>query len=171
MCVLQPWSEKFHPTLTAILLGYIVAAIDGITQTMETFTIFHYEYLQKKENQAVCIFWSCLSGAFFSAVLSLVMEEQTFQLEWNEWILVFGHCASYCFIYPLFFYSCTRIPGTLVSLLLSTSTVYVIIAQYSLSGLLSLRPGNHNLLEVCGAGGVLISSGLASIVKGKMEKV
>ncbi len=170
MCVLQPWSEKFHPTLTAILMGYVVAAMDGIEMTLEAFLILHYEYLQKKENQAVCIFWSCLSGTVISAIGSIALEDQTFQLEWTEWVLVFGHCGSYCFVYPLFFYVCTRIPGTLVSLLLSTSTVFVIIAQYSLSMISSLHPGNHNLLEVCGAGVVLVSSGLASIVKGKMDK-
>ncbi len=163
VCVLQPWRESFNPTLTAIIFGYILTIICGITMSIEVLIVHHYPYLQKQDNQFVVAFWFCLSGGIISAIGSLAVEEITFTLSLLEWTLVLGHCVTYSIIILMFFYICTTIPGIIISLISSTSTLWMAGAQYTI--LYSIMPGNYNLLEFIGAGIVLASSLSALIIK------
>ncbi len=96
------------------------------------------------------------------------MEEQAFVLQWTDWLLIVGHVSTYIFIYPLYFCMGTRISGSLCSIILSTGTIYVSIAQYTF--LSHIKPGNHNWLEIFGACVIFISSVGASIVKAKVKE-
>ena len=165
---MQPWNEGFHATFTVILLGYAMAILAGVALSLETFIIYHYTYLQKQENQIVVIFWYCIAGVILSAVGSLCLETQTFRLTFLDWALVITHCMTNVIVILLYFYMCTKIPGTLVALMMSTSTVYVVIAQYTF--LSHIQGGNHNWIELFGAGIVLIGSLSASIVRAKFKK-
>ncbi len=107
-------------------------------------------------------------GSLLSIIWSLAAEEQAFALQWTDWLLVVGHVATFIFIYPLYFCMSTRIPGSLISIIGSTSTMYVSIAQYTF--LSDIKPGNHNWLEIFGACVILISSVGASIVKAKVKE-
>ncbi len=165
VCVLQPWNETFNPTFTAILLGYVGAILCGVTMSTDTFIVHHYTYLHKLENQYVVMFWYCLTGATLSAIGSLALEEQTFFLNWKDWILILVHCITYCIIMLLYFYICTMIPGIIISLIGSTSTIWMVVAQYTV--LSNIQRGNHNWLELLGAGIVLTSSLSALLIKAK----
>ncbi len=164
-CVLQPWHEEFNPTLTAILLGYIGAILCGVTLTIDAFLIHHYTYLQKRENQFVTLFWYCIPGVIISAIGSIVLEEQTFFFQWMDWIPILVHCMTNFIMSLIYFYTCRTIPGIIISLIASTSTIYMVIAQYTV--LSNIQRGNHNWLELLGAGIVLISSLSALLIKAR----
>ncbi len=113
-------------------------------------------------------FWYCLLGVVLSGIGSLSVEKQTFLLSLSDWMLAITHCMTNAIVMLSFYYMCTRIPGTLAALIMSTSTIYVVIAQYTF--LSHIQRGNHNWMELCGAGIVLIGSLSGSIVKILFQK-
>ena len=129
--VLQPWQHGFHPSLLVIVLGYITAALSGVLITMEMWLINHYDYLHEQTNQKITIFWTCIVGTILSAGSALVFEQLSLPQSITDAILVLIHSATYVLNLLLYMYSSTHIPGTVVSIIASTSTVYLIVSQYT----------------------------------------
>ncbi len=96
------------------------------------------------------------------------MEEINFKLSWSDWLLVLGHSSTFAFSMTFYMYACAAIPGIIGTLIGCTSTVYVVVAQYTV--LSSVLPGNHNWVEILGVILVLISSVVPSIVKVRRGK-
>ncbi len=165
---MQAWKEGFNPTLTVILLGYGLAVLAGATLSINTFLIYHFPYLHEQENYFVVAFWYCIAGVVLSGIGSLSLEKQTFLLSLLDWILIITHCVTNAIVIISYFYVCTKIPGTFAALIMSTSTVYVVLAQYTF--LSHIHGGNHNWIELCGAGIVLIGSLSGTIVKTMVKK-
>ena len=66
-------------------------------------------------------------------------------------------------------YGCARVPGVIITLISSTGTVYLLAAQWTLPDDQALE-GNHNALEVIGAGLVVIGSIVPAIVQARNSK-
>ena len=162
--VLQPWRASFNPNLTAILLGYTTAGISGISSALDIIAVFWYEFLQSTDNQIKTLFWLCVSGLVLSAAAAFSFENFTLELDWSDWLLIMGHSATYIAIMLLYMYASALVPG-LIALIGSTSTVYVLVAQYTvLSG---IHPGNRNWMEILGVALVIITSVAPSVVKAR----
>ncbi len=97
----------------------------------------------------------------------LFIEKFNFELSWSDWLLVTGHCVAYVIIMPLYMYSSAYVPS-IVSIIGSTCTLYVVLAQYTvLSG---INPGNRNLMEYCGIALLICGSVVPSIFKAWKQK-
>ncbi len=138
-----------------------MAAVAGIIWTLEMLVIFSFPFLQKQSNQIVTVLWTCIIATSLSTVLALTFEDVNLYISWTDWLLVFGHSGTFGFGILVYMHATSVIPGTLNSLIGTTSTVYVVIAQYSL--LASVNPGNRNLIEILGVLLVLVSSILPTI--------
>ncbi len=161
--VLQPWTDGFQPTIQVILLGYGISVAQGLFVMTDMIILSHFSCLEQLENQKPVIFWMSLLGTGFSLGISLVIEKLVIPLTLTDWLLVFGHCGTYAVIIPLNMYVCARLPGIALSLIMGTSVIHMLIAQYM--ELLGIQRGNHNVLELCGVGIVLFSSVFPHVVK------
>ncbi len=165
--MLQPWRKTFKPNLTAILLGYVTGCLGGIFGAAEIITVFYYKNLQNTPIQLKTLFWTCVGGAILSSIGPLFIEEVNLNLSWSDWLLITGHSAAYVIHMPMYMYVSGCVPS-IVSIIGSTMTIYVVLAQYTvLSG---IHPGNRNWMEYCGIVLVLCSSIVPSIFKAWKHK-
>ncbi len=98
---------------------------------------------------------------------AFLFENFTLELGWQDWILIMGHSATYIAIMLLYLYACALVPS-LVALIGSTSTVYALIAQYTI--LSGIHPGNRNWMEIIGVALVIITSVVPSVVRARGQK-
>ncbi len=133
--------------------------------------LFHwYPFLQDRPNQIKVMFWSGIIGTSISMAMALILEDMQniLHLSWQDWMLVLGHGLTYATCLMPFMYACSVLPGTLMALITSTSTIYVVFAQYTF--LSHIHRGNHNFVEILGIGLVIISSTFPSFIKAKKKK-
>ncbi len=166
--VLQPWNDTFNPSLQAILLGYGMSFGAGFFLMLNVVIVSHYTFLQDPENQRTSMFWMLLLGIISSECMSLTHEKQVINCHWTDWLLVIGHSITYGLKIPLEMYVSSRLPGVVISVIMSTSIIYVFIAQYSF--LAHIHSGYMNVTEICGIIIVTISSVLPSVVKAMTKK-
>ena len=160
--------ENFSPTLEAILLGYGISMIDGFLTMTDIIIVSHFTFLQQHKNQIIAIFWMGMNGTIISLCVSLAIEEQTIPTNVTDWILMFGNCTAYGLTMFVKLYVFPRLSGVLISLISSTSIIYLVGAQYLI--LYNIQPGNHNVLELCGVAVVLCGSIFPSVVKYLKER-
>ncbi len=131
-------------------------------------TISWYPFLQKQNNQIKTIFWNGIAGSVLSFTVALAIEEINFNISWKDWLYILGHSGSFGLLLPIYLYACSALAGTLITIIGTTSTVYVVIAQYTfLSG---IHPGNHNWIEILGIVVVLVSSMVPAYMRAKQQK-
>ena len=99
---------------------------------------------------------------------TLAFEKQVFYCEWKDWLLILGHCGTYVVIIPLEMYFSSRLPGVVISVIGSTSIIYVWIAQFSF--LSHIHGGYMNWIEICGICIIIFTSVFPSVVKMFREK-
>ncbi len=165
--VLQPWREAFPVDITAVFLGYLTACICGVFWTLEMLIIYWYSFLKSVGNQMKTLFWACITATVTSAIGMVATEEINFNLSWSDWLLVFGHSACFGLVLPTYTYSCSVVPGMLNAFVACTSTIYLVVAQYTF--LSHVHPGNHNWIEILGVVLVIISSTVPPVVKARDE--
>ncbi len=152
-----------------MLLGYGMSGAYGLLMLTDMILLRHFTFLQQRENRPVVIFWMSMIGSSLSVLVSLGMEKQTIPSTLMDWLIVFGHCGTFGIMILLKIFVCSsRLPGVVISLIGSTSIIYMTISQYTF--LSNLHPGNHNWLEIAGVCIVLTSSILPSIVKYVQER-
>ena len=117
----------------------------GVFGGLEIITVLLYQYLQDTRNQPKTLFWACVSGAILSSAVALSIENINLRYDWSDWLLIMGHCATYVFLMSFLMYGSALVPS-LVPIIGSTSTVYVVIAQYTF--LSKIHPGNRNGMEL-----------------------
>ena len=140
-----------------------MALIGGVLWVADMVFIYYYPFLQSPMNQTKTVFWICAVATLISATGALAIEKINLNISWTDWLLVFGHTASFGILLLSYMYACSVVAGTLNALVACTSTVYITIAQYTfMSG---IQPGNHNWIEILGVVLVMISSTLPSVVK------
>ena len=166
---MQPWRERFDPDLVTIILGYGVACLSGFLLCSDIFIVRHYPSLKDKHNQNVTLFWMYLTGVIISAPVCLIFEEVHITYSTIDWVLIAFHCVSYGINMAVYMYACSRIPGVLLALIRCTITVYLLIAQYTVLAD-EVHGGNHNILEVLGAGIVIIGTVVPAIVQALKSK-
>ncbi len=150
---------KRHNKIFFTLFGFFIG--------METIVIYLYPYLQDMNNQFKALFWSCIFGGISSLVASLCVEEINLNLPWTDWILIICHSTSFVLLTPPFVIASAYVPS-LVNIIGSTTTIWVVLAQYTV--LSSIHPGNRNLMEIIGVVLMILCSVIPSIVKTRKQK-
>ncbi len=163
MCTMQPWRESFTPSLVDILLGYMIACLSGVLLTGNVFIVRYYPYLHGNHNQNVTLFWMALTGTLLSLGISLCFEDIHITHSATDWLLILGHGVSFFLVMTMYIYACAHVPGVIVALIRCTVTVYLLAAQWTV--LADKHGGNHNLLELIGAGFVVTGSVVPAIVQ------
>ncbi len=161
-CVLQPWTDGLKVGLEPIIFGYVFSIIAGILETIEIILIQRYSLNHPVEKANAVLFWMYLTGTILSIIGVLALEEILIPTAWTDWMLVFVHCAAFGFIMAIGINFFPYVPSVLVTLITSTSTVYMVIAQYTFMA--HFQRGNHNWIEICGVLIVLTSSIFPSLI-------
>ncbi len=161
-CVLQPWRDGFKVSLEPVLFGYVSSIIAGILVSIEIILLQMYSLNHPVEKANAALFWMYLTGTLLSVIGVLAIEEITILTTWTDWLLVFGHCGAFGLISTIGINFFPYVPSVLVTLITSTSTVYMLIAQYAFMA--RYQRGNHNWLEIFGVSIVLISSIFPSVI-------
>ncbi len=110
-----------------------------------------------------------LTGVLISAPVSLGFEDVHITYSARDWLLIACHCVFYGVNMSVYMYACARVPGVIVALIKCTVTVYLLVGQYTVLAD-EVHGGNHNVLEVVGAGLVIIGSVVPAIVHGLKSK-
>ena len=161
-CVLQPWTDGFEAGLEPVLFGYLFSILAGILAAIDIIILQRYRLCDPVEKANATMFWLYLTGTILSLIGVLVNSEITISTALIDWILVFVHSISFGLIIIISIYCFPCIPSVIVTLILSTSTVHMVVAQYTFMA--RYHRGNHNLLEMFGVGIVLISSTYPSVI-------
>ncbi len=167
-CVLQPWNDAFNPSLQAVFLGYLMSASLGIFMMSNVLLLSTYNCLQDPDTQKSALFWMLLLGITLSICMSLIFEEQVFYCHGTDWLLILAHSSIYFVVIPLEIYFSSRLPGVVISVIGSTSIIYVFIAQYTF--LSHIHSGYMNWIEVSGICIIIVCSIFPSIVQGIAKK-
>ncbi len=166
---MQPWRERFDSDLMTILLGYVMASLSGLLLCADIFIVRHYPSLKDKHIQDVTLFWMYFTGVLVSAPVYLCFEDVHITYSATDWVLIACHCVFYGITMSVYMYACARVPGVIVALIRCTVTVYLLIAQYTVLTD-EVHGGNHNVLELLGAGLVVTGSVVPAIVQALNSK-
>ncbi len=161
-CVLQPWTDRFEAGIEPVLFGYAFSIFAGLLAAVNIIILQRYELCNPAEKANATMFWLYLTGTTISLAGVLAYEEITILTTWTDWVLVFIHSASFGTMTAIGIYFFPHVPSVVVALILSTSTLYMVISQYTFMA--HYHRGNHNLLEICGVLIVLISSLVPSVI-------
>ena len=142
------------------ILGYGLAAASGVSVALDTLTM--------KRNPSFSdfilelLFWCTLVGTGISAVAMGIIESPVLPRYWMDVLYVMIHSFGYALNRPLYIYALQYISGNTFTIIWSTSTVFMLIAQYTV--LSSIFPGHKNWIEVVGVVLVVIGSSLSSLM-------
>ncbi len=113
------------------------------------------------EHKFRSLFWAFAVGLIWSTILTFILEDPVWPKGHKDIGATSAHCISAITTWYAFILSLQYTSGTIVSIIISTSVVFLLIPQYTI--LASLLPGNRNWMEVTGAFMVLLGSFLASL--------
>ena len=145
---------------TLDVLGYILPVIGGTAFTLDILVLKKRPYLT--ENMVQVLFWSFAVNTAISTIIMFAMEKPVLPATWYDVSLVMAHGLSYTLMWPVYFYSAENIEGNTYTLINSTSTVIMLVSQYTF--LSTIHPGYRNWIEIFGAVLVMIGFVLGSIM-------
>ena len=145
---------------TLDVLGYILPVIGGTAFTLDILVLKKRPYLT--ENMVQVLFWSFAVNTAISTIIMFVVEEPGLPATWYDVSLVMAHGLSYTLMWPVYFYSAENIEGNTYTLINSTSTVIMLVSQYTF--LSTIHPGYRNWIEIFGAVLVMIGFVLGSVM-------
>ena len=143
------------------ILGYTMAAITGISLTFDILIIRHFDYV--RENQHSVLFWTFLFSSLISLVLSCVFESPVLPNSTENYLYVLGHSVSSTAQWPLYFLAATYITGNTINIILSASSIFLLVSQYTI--LKHINPGHRNWIEISGVLSVIAANMLSSIIE------
>ena len=149
-----------HHEWTLGVLGYALPVINGTAFTLDILVLKKKPCLT--ENMVQVLFWSFTVNTTISIIIMFAVEEPVLPSSWYDFSLVMAHALSYTFMWPVYFYSAENIEGNTYTLINSTSTVVMLVSQYTF--LSSIHPGHRNWIEIFGAAPVMIGFVLGSIM-------
>ena len=152
--------KLIHHEWTLDVLEYILPVIGGTAFTLDILVLKKRPYLT--ENMVQVLFWSFAVNAAISTIIMFVFEEPVLPGTWYDFSLIMAHGLSYTFMWPVYFYSAENIEGNTYTLINSTSTVIMLVSQYTF--LSSIHPGHRNWTEIFGAALVMFGFVLGSIM-------
>ena len=152
--------ELRHHKWTLGVLGYALPVIAGTACTLDVLVLKKRPYLT--ENMVQVLFWSFAVNTAISTIIMFAVEEPVLPNSWYDFSLVVAHALSYTFMFPVYFYAVEKIEGNTYTLINSTSTVVMLVSQYTF--LSSIHPGHRNWIEIFGAALVMIGFVLGSIM-------
>ena len=151
----------FHfPYNKSQVIGYAIAAIAGIFVTLDVlvtkFNTSFTDYLFEIP------FFAFVAGTLLSVIGMLILETPTLPTNWMDVFYIVIHTLAYTMLWPLYIYVFQYISGNTFNIIWSTSTVFMLLAQYTI--LSSILPGHRNWMEVFGVLLVTIGASLGSIL-------
>ena len=154
-----------------LVLGCGLAFAAGILQIVRFTTIkFKSNLFSDIEKQPTILFWNCLMGTVFCAIVSLCFERPVLPSNRTDYLLVFGHVISYMLAPAGYLYAAPLLDGNTVNILYTTTIIYMVIGQYTV--LKYIHPGHRNWIEIFGVILVTVGCSLSpavTLVKKKMN--
>ena len=164
-------TAKYHGE-TFMILGSCLAFVSGITAVFSVICVKFYPVLfGNLQNQPVILFWASSTGAVLSTVVMFAMENPVLPENVQDYFLVIFHGITYIVCYPVYLYASCVLDGNTLNIFWTTSTVYMVIAQYTV--LKDIHPGHRNWIEMVGAGLVILGciiSPLIQLIKKKCNR-
>ena len=144
-----------HRELLRFLLGCFLAFVAGITSMVCMTCVKYYdEFFGDSQSQPVVIFWTSLTSTVLSVIIMLVVENPVLPESLLDYFLVISHGVAYIASYPGYLYAFSVLDGNTANILWTTSTVYMVAAQYTV--LKDIYPGHRNWIEIVGIGLVIL---------------
>ena len=140
-------------------LGYGLPALAGFAMGLDVLILKRRPYIS--EHMIEVLFWSFTVNTLISFSLSLGFEKPIVPRSWYDMALVFTHGISYALMWLVYMFAIKWIEGNTFNLINSTSTIIVLVTQYTL--LSKIHPGNKNWFEVVGVALVTVGCALSSI--------
>ena len=159
----NPSKEMFTKSTILSLIGYLLAALHGITSNMLSSITKYDRDFYTNENILISVTWANISGTIFSVILMAFVEEATLPSSVSDTFLVTGHAFAYVLIVPIFVYGSLLISGSLSAIIRSLNLLFVLAAQYLL--MKDTFPGHRNWAEVFGVILVLFGAIFSSVVE------
>ena len=143
-------------------LGCGLSILPGLTNVVLVILQKRYaDFFSDTQKQVSVLFWTFFSGTLLSILLMFCFETPVLPDSIMDYLLSFGHVVCYVIILPTIIYACLVIDGNTVNILLTSSIVYMVIAQYTV--LKDIHPGHRNWIEIAGIVLVIFGSALSSI--------
>ena len=143
------------------ILSVALSAAAGVGYSLSVLLLKKNPYLS--ENLTNVLFWSFSFGTFLSAASMAILEIPTFTSDWEQILLISGHCSSFVVGWIMALYAVKHISGNLINIIASTSVVLMLVPQYTF--LSSILPGHKNWMEVLGVVLILLGSIMGSVIE------
>ena len=143
------------------MFGYTAAASSGIFIGLYVTVLKKNPYIN--EHPFKILFWCWSFGTTISLIIMFFIETPVLPSNWFDIAMVIIHGATCAVIWPLIIYGSGIITGNTVTIIFSTKSVFMLIAQYTV--LSSILPGHRNWIEVLGVVLVLLGSSLSSALE------
>ena len=147
--------------LMSVIVGYSAAVSHGIFLGLYVLVLKKNPYINKHPLET--LFWVSILGTTVSLILMLLVETPVLPSNWFEFTMVIIHSVTCAAIWPLVMYGSGIISGNTVTIIMSTKSIFMLIAQYTV--LSSILPGHRNWIEVVGVVLVLFGSSLSSVLE------
>ncbi len=128
------------------ILGFTIAAVAGLIDTLLFLILKRYPCLCKQRFRS--FFWAFSVVLVLSTILTFSVEEPVAVESLFDIAAVSVHCITSVATWFLWIYAIQHTSGTVVIIILSTCTVWLLIPQYTI--LSSILPGHRNWMEVVG---------------------
>ena len=142
------------------VIGFAMASIAGFFVTLDVlvtkYNTSFADYLLEIP------FFAFIAGTLLSTIGMLILETPTLPTNWTDVLYIFIHTVSYTMLWPLYIYVLQYISANAYNIIWSTSTVLMLLAQYTI--LSRILPGHRNWMEVVGVLLVTIGSSLGSLL-------
>ena len=87
-------------------------------------------------------FFAFIAGTLLSAIGMFILETPTLPTNWMDVLYIFIHTISYALMWPLYIYVLQYISANAYNIIWSSSTVFMLLAQYTI--LSRILPGHRN---------------------------
>ena len=144
-------------------LGSALAILAGMFSVTRIFTVKKFlDLFYSESNRWSTVLWTCFSGATLSFAITGFVEKAVIPETIQDTGFFLGHIGAFLFMPGLYFYGCTFVDGNMTIIVVSSVTVYLVIAQYTF--MKNFFPGHKNWMEVFGAMLVFLSCVLVPTV-------
>ena len=127
-------------------------------------TLYRYYPDQfSNKNLFIPLFWMYAFGSIASLIIMVIFETPDIPTDFSEYFYAGCHFFSYVFILPLFMYGSSLTSGNTANIILSSSIIAMLAAQYTI--LKDIHPGHRNWIEVFGVLLVLLGATISSVVE------
>ena len=150
-----------NSNIALVTIGYVLSLVSGVMISVEAILLKKKTFI--KEHLNVVVFWASLGTGIVSAVVMVGFENPVLPTSWFQLVFVMGQSVCFSVNWLTLFYAAKYISGNTINIVLSTSLVFFLVAQYTV--LSSIHPGHRNWMEVVGVVLVLIGSTVKTVLE------